>query len=164
MTFLFSISIGGENAETFRNRKGYFSINVQTIVKPDLQILDIVSRWPGSVHDSTIFSNCGRRAEFESGHFGSALLLGDGGYGVRPFLLTPLERPQTPAEHRYNESQIRTRNPVERSYGVWKRRFPILAIGIRVRIEKTLSIINACAVLHNIAIQVRNYNLHGVSI
>jgi hypothetical protein len=92
---------------------------------------------------------------FELGEYGNAIILGDGGYGVRPFLLTPLERPQTPAEHRYNESQIRTRNPVERSYGVWKRRFPILALGMRVELEKVLVIINACAVLYNISLKVR---------
>lgn len=52
----------------------------------------------------------------------------------------------------YNESQIRTRNVVERSYGVWKRRFPILSLGIRLDIERVEAIIVATAVLHNIAI------------
>lgn len=51
----------------------------------------------------------------------------------------------------YNESQIRTRNVVERSYGVWKRRFPILSLGIRLDIERVEAIVVATAVLHNIA-------------
>ena len=46
---------GGENAELFRNRKGYFSINVQAVCGPNLDILNIVARWPGSVHDARIF-------------------------------------------------------------------------------------------------------------
>nr|CAH7715984.1 unnamed protein product [Callosobruchus chinensis] len=46
----------------------------------------------------------------------------------------------------------RTRNPVERQYGVWKRKFPVLAVGIRVQLATTLNIIVATAVLHNIAI------------
>lgn len=41
--------------------------------------------------------------------------------------------PITNVENTFNESQIRTRNPIERSYGVWKRRFPILSLGINVR-------------------------------
>ena len=45
-------SVGGENAELFRNRKGIFSINVQAVCGPDLLFFDVVSRWPGSTHDS----------------------------------------------------------------------------------------------------------------
>nr|CAH7766112.1 unnamed protein product [Callosobruchus chinensis] len=44
-------SPGGAHAELYRNRKGYFSINVQTVASTSLKILDIVARWPGSVHD-----------------------------------------------------------------------------------------------------------------
>jgi hypothetical protein len=64
--------------------------------------------------------------------------------------MPPLPNPQTPEEILYNESQIRSRNPIERIYGVWKRRFPILALGINTRLEKALPIIVACAVLYNI--------------
>ncbi|KAJ8980507.1 hypothetical protein NQ317_007927 [Molorchus minor] len=42
---------GGEHAELFRNRKGYFSINVQTVASTNLRIMDVVARWPGSTHD-----------------------------------------------------------------------------------------------------------------
>ncbi|KAL0861600.1 hypothetical protein ABMA27_009099 [Loxostege sticticalis] len=118
-------SPGGDQAELFRNRKGYFSIN----------IIDIVARWPGSAHDSAIFNNCYRKAKFEAGEYGAAILL--------------VDNPRTPAQQLYNESQIRTRNPVERSYGVWKRRFPVLSLGLRVKLDKALVIIMATAVLHN---------------
>lgn len=43
----------------------------------------------------------------------------------------------TDAERLYNEAQVRTRNVVERQYGVWKQRFPILHIGI-VNINKKI--------------------------
>lgn len=46
---------GGDQGENFRNRKGIFSINVQIVSGPRCEILDIVARWPGSVHDSRIF-------------------------------------------------------------------------------------------------------------
>lgn len=48
-------SPGGEEAERFRNRKGYFSINVQVVGGPDLKVLNVEARWPGSTHDSYIF-------------------------------------------------------------------------------------------------------------
>ncbi|ERL87556.1 hypothetical protein D910_04947 [Dendroctonus ponderosae] len=41
-------------------------------------------------------------------------------------------------------------NCVERSYGVWKRRFPILSSGMRVNAELPKIIIVASTVLHNI--------------
>lgn len=59
--------------------------------------------------------------------------------------------PVTPAEQLFNESQIRTRNPVERTFGISKRRFPILAMGIRCKLDKLEAIVVATAVLHNTA-------------
>ena len=67
-------------------------------------------------------------------------------------MLTPLSNPLTPQENLYNESQIITRNVVERQYGVWKRRFLIIAGTMITSIERTKVIIVATAVLHNIAL------------
>ncbi len=46
---------GGENAELFRNREG-FSLNVQGVSGPNLEIQNIVVRWPGSVRDCSLCS------------------------------------------------------------------------------------------------------------
>lgn len=144
-------SPGGNQAEIYRNRKGYFSFNVQTICDASLRIQNIVCRWPGSTHDSTIWDNCSVRGKFERNEMGDNVLVGDSGYALRKYLLTPFRNPANEGQNRYNESQIRTRNPVERSYGVWKRRFPILAVGINVKAASVESIVVATAVLHNIA-------------
>ncbi len=45
---------GGENAELFRNRE-CFSLNVQAVSGPNLEIQNIVVRWPGSVHDCIVY-------------------------------------------------------------------------------------------------------------
>ena len=100
-------SPGGDNAELFRNRKGYFSLNVQAICNANMEFSDIVARWPGSSHDSTIFNNCVQRARFEEGTYKDSVLLVDGGYPCRPYLMPPLDTVQTPAENLYNKSQIR---------------------------------------------------------
>nr|CAI5822907.1 unnamed protein product [Callosobruchus analis] len=73
---------------------------------------------------------------------GNAVLLGDRGYGLESYLLTPLDNPQN-----------QTRNIVEQVFGIWKRRFPILSVGIRSRVPLAQMIIVASAVLHNIAMQ-----------
>jgi hypothetical protein len=142
---------GGDQAETYRNRKGYFSINVQTMCAANLRIMDIVARWPGSAHDRTIFNNSFVKGRFDRGEMDGGLILGDSGYTSSNYMLVPLRNPVTEAEQLYNEAQIRTRNVVERQYGVWKRRFPILSVGMKVRVDHVLSIIIATAVLHNLA-------------
>ncbi|KAL5246154.1 hypothetical protein ACI65C_013562 [Semiaphis heraclei] len=83
---------GGNQGENFRNRKGIFSINVQIVSGPRCEILDIVARWPGSVHDSRIFSNSNVNIIYEQkqlpGH-----ILGDGGYPQIGYLFTPVRNP-----------------------------------------------------------------------
>lgn len=148
-------SPGGQDAEVFRSRKGYFAFNVQTISDASLKIRNIVARWPGSCHDQTIFNNSLIKRQFDNGTFDRYMLVGDSGYTLQPYLMTKLLETRNEAENLYNESLIRTRNVVERQYGVWKRRFPILKSAIHSRLETTMNIIVATAVLHNIAIAMR---------
>lgn len=145
-------SPGGANAEYFRNRKGYFSLNVQAVCDSDLKFIDVVARWPGASHDSTIFHNSRLCALFESGQMGQNVILGDAGYALKKYLFTPLQNPVTEAEKLYNESHIRTRNCIERCFGVWKRRFPVLSVGVKVNVELTQDIIMATAILHNLCL------------
>ncbi|XP_077510439.1 uncharacterized protein LOC144121199 [Amblyomma americanum] len=70
------------------------------------------------------------------------------------FLMTPLadaNPPNTP-EGRYQAAHIKTRNSVERAFGVWKRRFPCLDMGLQNRPERSAVIITACGALHNLAV------------
>ncbi|KAB0804862.1 hypothetical protein PPYR_01832 [Photinus pyralis] len=87
----------------------------------------------------------------ENGNFPNCLLLGDSGHLLRRYFLTPLENTRTRTEQYYNESHIRTRNVVERLFGNWKRRFPVLAYGLRLKLQTVLTVIVATAVLQNIA-------------
>jgi len=125
-------------------------LNIQTVADANLQILDIVVRWPGSVHDQTIFLNSKLKTDLENGRFGNNLLVADSGYANSQHVITPLLQTNNRVEEIYNESLIRTRNVVERQYGVWKRRFPILSFGFRIKLETTMAAIVACAVLFNI--------------
>jgi len=148
---IFLCILGGEFSELYRNRKGYFSINVQVVVNAKLEIIDIVARWPGSAHDSTIFDHSRIKTLFEMGAFNDGLLLADSAYPNLPYIMTPFQNPATAAEHIYNEAQIRTRSRIERFFGIWKREFAVLSIGTRFHtVERTLPIIVAVAVLHNI--------------
>ncbi|XP_037520578.1 putative nuclease HARBI1 [Rhipicephalus sanguineus] len=79
---------GGEDAEVFRNRKRYFSINVQAITGPQLHFFDLAASWLGSAHDSKILDNSLARVQYERGTV-PGILLGDKGYPCRSYLLTP---------------------------------------------------------------------------
>jgi len=80
-----------------------------------------------------------------------SILVGDSGYALKTFLMIPFLNPTGDGQNTFNEAQIRTRNAIERSYGVWKKRFPVLAVGINLKLESVESIIVAIPVLRNIA-------------
>lgn len=117
--------------------------------------MDVVARWPGSVHDSTIFDNSHLRALFETGR-SDGYLIGDGGYACRPYMLTLLTNPITAAEQSYNAAHVCARNCIERTNGMLKRRFPCLKYGMRLNLDNTQAVIVATVVLHNIAIMTRD--------
>lgn len=73
-----------------------------------VMLTDLIIRWPGSVHNSTIFSNSYCWAQFETGISSeSDILLGDGGYALKPYLITPLLNPITQGEITYNTTHIK---------------------------------------------------------
>lgn len=121
-----------------------------------MQFNDVVARWHGSAHDSHIWDNSNQRRNFLQGVYGDHLLVGDSGYAQTTFMMTPLARVNTNSESLYNEAQIRTRNVIERTFGVWKRRFPILSKSLQVHLSRIPGIIIATCVLHNLAQQMRD--------
>lgn len=152
-------SPGGAHAENFRNRKGWFSINVQTVADAKARIINIVARWPGASHDQTIFNASHLKRRLEAGEFANYLIVADSGYRNTTYMVTPFlpNAINSPEKELFNISQIRTRNVVERSYGIWKRRFPVLSTGIKLRkMETVMGVIVACAILHNIAIDAQD--------
>lgn len=150
-------SPGGNRAELYRNRKGYFSINVQAICDANLKIRSVIARWPGSVHDTTIWNDSPLAAHFENGRFGTYLILGDSGYPCLRYLITPFINTATPAQEAFNRAQISTRNTIERCFGVLKRRFPCLHSGMQLKLRKVYKVIIACVVLHNMALELDDY-------
>ncbi|CAG4947732.1 unnamed protein product [Parnassius apollo] len=121
--------VGGDMSEAYVNRKGYYSINVQVVCDSNLKIRDIVARWRGIAHDSRVFNKSTIKERFERGDF-HGRLLGDIGYACTAYLFTPLLNPSNDKEEAYNRAHIRTRNTVERCFGLWKQRFRCLLRGM----------------------------------
>lgn len=66
-------------------------------------------------------------------------------------MFTPLRNPTTAPERKYNKAQIRTRNIIEITFGLWKRRFSCLRRSLANAPQTIVNIIITCALLHNMA-------------
>ncbi|XP_064614546.1 putative nuclease HARBI1 [Liolophura sinensis] len=85
------------------NLHHYHSVNVQIVVDGKYNILDIVTKWPGSTHDARILAESGLRQLFENHHTPiDNHLIGDSGYQSKRWLLTSFLRPQPGPQTNYN--------------------------------------------------------------
>jgi hypothetical protein len=67
--------------------------------------------------------------------------------------MTPFHHPQGQHQTNFNNAHKATRVKVEQTFGRLKRRFNVLHSEIRMVPERACTVIGACAVLHNIALQ-----------
>jgi hypothetical protein len=132
------------------NRKGWPSLNCMAIVDRNKIFVYFNAKWPGSVGDSRIV-NCSSLADgkfLPEGYY----LLGDAGFALKPWLLTPYRRrPDNSAtEKAYNMRFSSSRMVVEQSFGELKQRWRILLHCIYATPELAADMATACVVLHNI--------------
>ncbi|KAJ8381695.1 hypothetical protein SKAU_G00024730 [Synaphobranchus kaupii] len=111
------------------------------------------------LHVARVYARLRVGLRLEPGESGDGWLLGDRGYPLKTWLLTPFANPRTAEELRYNLAHGRTRSVVERTIGLLKGRWRCLdASGGKLlyKPEKVTRIILACGVLHNISLR------HGI--
>ena len=72
------------------NRKKFHFINIQEICDANLLFLDVVAKWPGSSHDSFILLTSQVNDEFENGKYADSWSLGDSGYPLKNWVITPI--------------------------------------------------------------------------
>lgn len=144
------------NEHVYVCRKGFHSLNVQGICDARLRFVNVVAKYPGSSHDAFVWRDCSVYSYMaQRGNNDSGWLLGDSGYPLSPFLMTPVTNATSNAQQRYNKRHTKTRNAIERAFGLWKMRFRCLhKTGGCMQSPPTgcVQIICACAVLHNICI------------
>ncbi|KAJ8974681.1 hypothetical protein NQ317_019837 [Molorchus minor] len=139
------------------NRKGRHSINVMLISDSDMKIRAVDARYPGSVHDAAVWQLSNIRAHLMAQYnigIRNTYLIGDSGYPLEPWLLTPFANTRNEGEERFNNLHKTSRNVIERVNGVLKNTFRCLS---RHRIlnyhpAKATHIIYASIVIYNMGL------------
>ena len=76
------------------------------ICEADLRIVNCIAKWPGSVHDSRILRESELFTAFESPRKpATGEFLGDSGYMLRDWLLTPILNPWNQQKRAYTDAQ-----------------------------------------------------------
>ncbi|KAJ7324603.1 hypothetical protein JRQ81_017623, partial [Phrynocephalus forsythii] len=115
----------------------------------------------GVTHDAHVFRSSLLFKEMEAGTFvpGNPLMncagvtippiiLGDGAYPLRNWLMKPYSFPKTDREQKFNKMLNKCRNVIERAFGRLKARFRRLSVKIDAQIQNVNSIIAAAVIIH----------------
>ena len=116
------------------------------------------ARFPGSTHDAAIWAMSSERTKLERDYENgerNTWLLGDSGYPLEKWLITPFKNASTEQQRQFNHIQAQGRNPIERCNGVLKGTFRCLLGERKLRYEptKVIKIVNVCCALFNMCLE-----------
>ena len=95
-----------EHEHIYVSRKHCHAINLMVICDHNLLFTHVNARFPGSPHDSYVFRMSSVFVKFENNEV-DGYLLGDNGYPMSGFLMTPFLTPHGPQRH-YNAVHRKT--------------------------------------------------------
>lgn len=142
------------NPQRYVNRKQFHSIQLQCVCRHNMLFSDVFTGYPGSVHDSRVLKNSDL---WETGLTKCNMvyhILGDGGYPLRKWLLTPYRDNGhlSSQQRKYNHNHSSNRVVVERSFALLKSRFKRLKFIDTSTVSTAVDIIMVCCILHNLCI------------
>ncbi|XP_025263413.1 protein ANTAGONIST OF LIKE HETEROCHROMATIN PROTEIN 1-like, partial [Camponotus floridanus] len=144
------------DANSYINRKGRFSMQLQVICKHDLSFIHVFAGMPGCVHDMRGFLYSGVQQyctpEFfpEDSH-----LLGDAAYSIQKNVMVPFydNGHLTRRQKEFNRNLSSARTIIERAIGLLKGRWRYLLDKLPMtRTDLIPYYVVSCCVLHNICL------------
>lgn len=147
------------------------SMVLQAIVDPEMRFRDIVTGWPGKMEDWLIFQSSnfyrlcdegerlnGKKLELSEGSEIREYIIGDSGYPLLPYLVTPYEGQELPElgsefNRRHSATQMMAQRALARLKDKWKI---IQGVMWRPDKHKLPRIILVCCLLHNIVIDLED--------
>ncbi|KAL6654417.1 hypothetical protein ACP70R_007882 [Stipagrostis hirtigluma subsp. patula] len=161
------LSSAEPNCKIWLDHMKNYSMVLQAVVDPDMRFMDIVTGWPGSMkessilHSSGLFKLCekgdrlnGSKLKLPDGSEIGEYMIGDAGYPLLPWLLTPYqENDLTESKAEFNRRHSAARTVAPRTLAKFKDTWKYLQ-GEMWRPDKHRlpRIIHVCCLLHNIII------------
>lgn len=143
--------------DSYYSRKQNFSIKLQAVCDHQLKIRHIFVGYPGSVHDSRVFTNSSLFLDPSKYFQSEDWIAGDSAYKLSTTVITPFRRNSSEAENvknRFNKLHSKYRVRIEHCFGMLKERFGSLK-ELRLRLMNAESSrfackwITVCCILHN---------------
>jgi hypothetical protein len=159
-----------ENATAYINKCSNYSLNVQAICDYRYCFLDVVIRWPGSVHDARMFANSRINQMCRDGTLPRAdaeivvgepavpvCILGDPAYPLLPYLMKEFTAGGgTTSEQFFGYRLSSARMAIECAFGRLKGRFGCLRRNMDINLNDLPAVIHSCFILHNFCEQHSN--------
>ncbi|KAL5554788.1 hypothetical protein UlMin_042189 [Ulmus minor] len=147
------------------------SMLLQAVVDPEMRFLDIITGWPGSLNDTTVLRSSGffklseegkrlngKNISLSEGTELREYIVGDCGYPLLPWLLTPYrKRGLSDYQADFNKRHFATRMVAQRALARLKETWRIIQ-GVMWKPDKHRlpRIIHVCCILHNIVIDMED--------
>ncbi|XP_068486360.1 protein ALP1-like [Phaseolus vulgaris] len=149
------------DAPRFRGRKDWLTQNIFAACDFDTKFTYVLVGWEGTASDSRILKDALVRGDplvIPEGKY----YLGDAGFMLKRNIITPYRglryhlkeysrRGPQNAKELFNHRHSSLRNVIERTFGVIKKRFPIIASGTEPHydVDTMTKIVLACCIVHN---------------
>ncbi|XP_048365842.1 putative nuclease HARBI1 isoform X1 [Sphaerodactylus townsendi] len=145
------------------NRKKFASIVLMAICDHRGRFYAAEAGESGKSHDAYIFNGCHFTHAIDRGAFFPAtpslvvdgvavppLVLGDGAFPMRKWLVTSYKPVHNARERQFNRRLSRARCTIERAFGRLKARWRCLLSPLQIKLDSVSTLVGACVVLHNI--------------
>ena len=144
------------NPALYKNRKGFYSINLQAIADADRRFLWWSMLTVGSTHDSLAWGMTALAEQLrEMGLPGGYWLAGDDAYVANEYMVTPystLNAKRHRDKDSFNFFQSRCRINVECAFGILVEKFGCLRRPLGVTLAHTTTLVFVLMKLHNVTV------------
>lgn len=149
---------------SYLNKRGYPSIQLQAVCDTSLRFLDIYTGWPGSVSDARIFKNCPLAKLLSNSLPREYHLVGDLDYAMRTHLMLPFRDNNhlTEAQQKYNQYHTAAWTHIQKAFALLKSNYQRLRFLDMRLLEAIPVVIGASCVLHNFILEKEDIHIFNI--